>query len=175
MLRASIDGQDVEGLAFNSGGSALFSAKALDWGQFANFSTSFCGSNLVPKTRVFTSFDFDHDEDLRNLLVGQSKNPDSPFEMSDWSVKESMSGDWKQKARSRIKASNQMIVLCGAHTNTASGVSIELRIAQEEGLPYFLLAGRSGKPNLKPEAAKASDKMYKWTWDNLKALLSGSR
>ena len=46
----------------------------------------------MAKKRVFTSFDFDHDEDLRNLLVGQSKNADSPFEMADWSVKEPMTG-----------------------------------------------------------------------------------
>lgn len=51
----------------------------------------------MAKTRVFTSFDFDHDEDLRNLLVGQAKNPDSPFELSDWSVKDHMTGDWKAK------------------------------------------------------------------------------
>jgi len=48
----------------------------------------------MAKTKVFTSFDFDHDEDLRNLLVGQSKNPDTPFELADWSVKEPMTGDW---------------------------------------------------------------------------------
>ena len=40
----------------------------------------------MAKVRVFTSFDFDHDEDLRNLLVGQSKNPDSPFEMASPSI-----------------------------------------------------------------------------------------
>lgn len=47
----------------------------------------------MAKTRVFTAFDFDNDEDLRNLLVGQSKNSDSPFELADWSVKEAMTGD----------------------------------------------------------------------------------
>lgn len=26
------------------------------------------------KARVFTSFDYDHDEDLRVMLVGQAKN-----------------------------------------------------------------------------------------------------
>jgi hypothetical protein len=46
------------------------------------------------KKRVFISFDYDHDEDLRNLLIGQSRNPDSPFDMANWSVKEPMSGDW---------------------------------------------------------------------------------
>ena len=28
----------------------------------------------MAKTRVYISFDFDHDEDLKILLVGQSKN-----------------------------------------------------------------------------------------------------
>jgi hypothetical protein len=41
----------------------------------------------MAKARVFTGFDFDHDEDLRNLLVGQARLPDSPFELADWSVK----------------------------------------------------------------------------------------
>lgn len=130
---------------------------------------------MSKKKRVFTSFDFDHDQDLRNLLVGQSKNPDSPFEMADWSVKELMSGDWKAKARSRIKGCGLVIVICGEHTDTATGVSAELSIAQEEGLPYFLLWGRSGKTCKKPKSANSSDKIYNWTWDNLKALIGGTR
>jgi len=63
--------------------------------------------------RVFTSFDFDHDEDLRNLLVGQAKNEDSPFELADWSLKDALSGDWKKKVRERIRQVDQMIVMCG--------------------------------------------------------------
>ena len=82
------------------------------------------------KKRVFISFDYDYDEDLRNLLRGQSRNPDSPFEMADWSVKEPMIGDWESKVRTRIKQCVLMIVLCGRHTNAASGVSVELNIAQ---------------------------------------------
>ena len=129
----------------------------------------------MAKPRVFTSFDYDHDEDLRTLLVGQAKNPDSPFELADWSVKEPMIGDWKEKVRTRIKSVNQLIVICGEHTDTAAGVSAELEIAQDEGLPYFLLNGRSGKTCKKPKAAKAGDKMYKWTWETLKQLIAGGR
>ncbi len=33
--------------------------------------------------RVFISFDFDNDEALKNLIVGQSRLPDSPFEIFD--------------------------------------------------------------------------------------------
>lgn len=125
--------------------------------------------------RVFTSFDFDHDEDLRNLLVGQSKNPDTPFELSDWSLKEPLTGDWKEKVRARIRRTDQVIVLCGVYTNTAAGVSAELTIAREEKKPYFLLKGRKDKTCTWPTAALSTDKMYDWTWDNLKKLIGGAR
>ena len=129
----------------------------------------------MAKKRVFTSFDFDHDEDIKNLLVGQSKNSDSPFEMADWSIKEVLSGNWKEKARTRIRSVDQVIILCGANTGSAAGVDAELKITQEEGKTYFLLAGRKEKTCRRPPSAKASDKLYDWTWDNLKALIGGGR
>ena len=125
--------------------------------------------------RVFTSFDYDHDEFLRSALVGQSRNEDSPFEICDWSVKEPFIGDWKKKVRERIRKCAQMIVICGEHTHTATGVAAELEIAQEEKVPYFLLWGYAGKTCTKPTLAKSTDQIYKWTWDNLKLLIKGDR
>jgi antiphage defense system Thoeris ThsB-like protein len=89
--------------------------------------------------RAFISFDFDHDEDLRNLLVGQAKNPDTPFEIQNWSVKEPMTGDWKEKVWTRIRRTDLTIVICGESTHTATGVAAELSITREENKPYFLL------------------------------------
>jgi hypothetical protein len=126
-------------------------------------------------TRVFISFDFDHDLDLKTLLAGQAKNPDSPFQIADWSVKEPETGDWKEKIRKRIRQVGQVAVICGKNTGSASGVSAEVEIAREEGKPYFLLAGRSTGTNKKPKSALASDKMYDWTWPNLKTLIAGGR
>ena len=125
--------------------------------------------------KVFISFDYDHDSDLKTMLVGQAKNPDSPFEIADYSVKGELTGDWKKKVKEKLKLVGVVIVLCGEYTDSASGVSAELEIAQELEKDYFLLYGRSDKNCVKPKAAKTSDKMYKWTWDNLKALISGSR
>jgi len=130
----------------------------------------------MAKSRVFTSFDMDHDEDLRTLLVNQSRFDDSPFELADWSVREEISGDWKAKVRTRIRRVDQMIVICGQHTHTADGVSVELGIARDEGIPYFLLQGRKeGITCYKPKAAESLDKMYTWTWDILKQLIGGAR
>ncbi len=127
------------------------------------------------KVKVFISFDYDHDVDLKNLLVGQAKNEDSPFEITDMSVKEELVGDWKEKVRQRIRKVDQVIVICGEYTDTANGVAAEVKITQEEDKPYFLLWGRSDKTCVKPRTAKESDKIYKWTWDNLKRLLNGER
>jgi transcriptional regulator of nitric oxide reductase len=61
---------------------------------------AFCERRMkMAKKRVFISFDYDHDLDLKNLLVGQAKNEDSPFEIADFSIKEAISEDWKKKAR----------------------------------------------------------------------------
>lgn len=129
----------------------------------------------MARARVFTAFDYDHDEDLRNLLVGQARNPDSPFEMTDWSVREPFVGDWEAKVRRRIRQVDQVLVMCGEYTHMAYGVGVELRIAREEGKPYFLLWGRSGRTCAKPSTALTSDTIYNWTWDNLKTLIGGGR
>jgi len=140
-----------------------------------NYYNDYLYKSSSRKVKVFISFDFDHDEDLKNLLVGQAKNDESPFEITDMSVKEELSGDWKEKVRTRIKGVDQVIVICGEYTNTATGVSAEVEMAQEEEIPYFLLWGRSDETCVKPKTAKDEDKIYKWTWDNLKNLLDGDR
>lgn len=129
----------------------------------------------MSKKRVFISFDYDHDETLKTFLVGQSKLSDSPFELSDWSIKEPITSDWKAKARTRIKSVDIVAVICGKNTDTATGVSAELTIAQEEKVSYFLIKGYSDKTCVKPKAAKSTDKIYDWTWPNLKALIGGGR
>ena len=125
--------------------------------------------------RAFISFDFDHDEELRDALVGQAKNPDSPFSIADWSVHEPFESNWRQRVRDRIRRTDLTIVICGEHTHTARGVAAELTITQEERKPYFLLWGRPRGECKKPAMALASDKIYKWSWENLTQLIAGAR
>lgn len=129
----------------------------------------------MAKKRVFISFDYDHDETLKVFLVGQSKLPDSPFELADWSIKEAIDENWKAKARARIRAVDVVAVICGENTHTATGVSAEVKIAQDESVSYFLLRGYKDKACTRPKAANETDKLYNWTWDNLKTLIGGGR
>lgn len=127
------------------------------------------------KKSAFISFDYDHDEFLRTALAGQAKNPDSPFDIIDRSVSEPLTGDWKAKVRGRIESADLVIVICGEHTHTATGVTVELQFAKDLRKPYFLLKGYPDKNCTKPSNTDVNDKMYNWTWDNLKLLIGGAR
>jgi len=126
---------------------------------------------VATNKRVFISFDFDHDEGTKKILAGQAKLPDSPFDFKDASVKEPLTGDWKDKVKRRMDNIDVVIVLCGEHTDRASGVAAELTIAQEKDKKYFLLAAYADKTCTKPTSAKSSDKINDWTWPNLKRLI----
>ena len=125
--------------------------------------------------RVFVSYDYDNDAFLKEALVGQAKNEDSPFALADWSVKAHLTGDWKEKARTKIRSVDLVIVLCGENTDIATGVAVEVKIAQEEHIEYFLLKGYAEKTCTRPTTALSSDKMYRWAWENLKSLVGGAR
>ena len=125
----------------------------------------------MTKKRAFISFDYDHDLDLKNLLVGQAANPESPFEIADWSLK-GAEPDWEEKCRQRIKRCDLVIVIVGEHMATATGVKKEVAITREEEIPMFGLHGRAGKVCPAPPGFP---KVYKWTWDNLKNLIAGGR
>lgn len=127
------------------------------------------------KKKAYICFDYDYDHEIKESLVGQAKNPDSPFTISDVSIRQEIPSNWKKFARQKIRNADVVIVLCGKHTDTAKGVAAELSIAQEERTPYFLLCGRNDGNVKKPLNAYSTDKIYKWTWNNLKELINGGR
>lgn len=129
----------------------------------------------MARQKVFVSFDFDNDSTIKMFLVNQSKLEDTPFDIWDSSVKEHMDGDWVAKVRAKIRNVDIVCVLCGEKTHTAKGVAIELQIAKELGKPYFLLKGYREAVCTKPTTATTADKMYDWTWENLKKLIHGGR
>lgn len=130
---------------------------------------------MANKKRVFISFDVDNDQDIKVLLAGQAELGESPFEFVDASVKGHLAGDWKGKVKRRLANVEVVIILCGEKTHTASGVAAELSIAKDIKTPYFLLSAYPNKNCMKPTSATAGDKLYEWTWPNLKLLINGSR
>ena len=127
----------------------------------------------MDKKRAFISFDYDHDRLIKEYVVGQAKNPNSPFDIVDASVKKHMTGDWQEKVRNRIRRADLVVVMCGEYTHQAEGVATELKIAQEEDVDYFLLRGHKDRVCTKPTTARSDDDMHEWTWDNLRQLIEG--
>jgi hypothetical protein len=122
----------------------------------------------VGRTRVFVSFDYDHDKRLKDAFVAQSRNPDSPFEIADWSMKEAApEWNWEVEASKRIKQSDVVVVVLGFRTYCASGVKKEVQMARENQVRVFQLKPLDSNPILVVNAGV----VYEWTWLNLKRLL----
>jgi hypothetical protein len=121
----------------------------------------------MPNVRVFMSFDPDNDGDLHDLLLEQSRRQSSGFEVSGRSGDATMTDHWDEKVRRQISAVDEVIVICGEHTASSARASTELRIAQEEEKPYFLLWGRRERMCTRPAGSKRDDSMYSWTWEIL--------
>jgi hypothetical protein len=74
---------------------------------------------------------------------------------------------WDERVRRQISRADEVIVICGEHTASSVRVSAELRLAQEEQKPYFLLWGRRERMCTRPVGSKRDDSMYSWTWEIL--------
>jgi hypothetical protein len=121
--------------------------------------------------RIFMSFDLDHDRDLHDRLLEQSRSR-SAFAIADRSEGGAITDRWTERVRGRIAASDEVVVICGEHTDESSRVSAELKIAQEEGKPYVLLWGRRERMCKKPKSARADDGMYSWTTEILQQQIT---
>jgi len=125
----------------------------------------------MAKKKVFISFDFDNDKTLKDFMIGQAKLPDSPFEVSDHSLKEAApEASWLEKARTAITRSDVFIVMLGSKTRTASGVLKEVKVANDLGKMKFQIIGyKDGSENW---AVPNAGRVYRWNWENLKKLLA---
>lgn len=125
----------------------------------------------MAKKKVFVSFDYDNDKTLKDFIIGQAKNSDSPFEVSDHSLKEAKpEKDWLEHAKRAIGRSDVFIIMLGSKTKNASGVLKELNAAIEKNKPKFQIIGyRDGTSDW---AVPGGGRTYSWNWENLKKLLS---
>lgn len=120
--------------------------------------------------RIHMSFDLEHDRDLYDRLLVQCKR--AAFAVASSSEAGEMTEQWSARVRGRISDADEVVVICGEHTDESSRVSAELKIAQEEKKPYVLLWGRRESMCKKPRSARADDGMYLWTLSMLEQQLA---
>ena len=125
----------------------------------------------MAKTKVFVSFVFNNDKTIKEFIIGQAKNPDSPFEVSDHSLKEEApEREWLDRARRAIARVDVFIIMLGPETQGARGVRKELKIAIEKEKRKFQIIGYPD--GSEDWAVPGGGRVYRWNWDNLKKLLS---
>ena len=115
----------------------------------------------MKKVQVFVSFDIERDGDLFEELRAHASS--SGFEVSSCSKRHSATDVWNERARRQIRDADQVIFICSEHTDASASMSTEIRIAQQERTPYFLLWGRREIMCTKPVGAKTAEGMYSWT------------
>jgi hypothetical protein len=125
----------------------------------------------VRRTRVFVSFDFDNDRFVRDFIIGQSRLRDSPFEVSDYSLKEAARESlWEAKARRAIGRADVFIVVLGPRTRFAPGVKKEVAMARSLEKPRFQIIGYH--EGSRGWAVPGAGRTYRWNWETLKRLLA---
>ena len=120
--------------------------------------------------KIFLSFDYDNDDELRHTFLGQAK-VHSKHEIVDQSIPYAASEGWREKAQSKIGNSDMVIFICGVYTDSAKGVEAEMTITRKLGRHYFLLKGRRKHPCSKPKGARACDELQPWKWEHINKLL----
>jgi len=124
--------------------------------------------------RIFVSFDGEHDADLLARLDSQLAGSRPLFALSGRSQGGAVTASWKTRVRARIRAADEMVVLCGEHTADCARMAEELRIAQKEDKPYLLVWGRREVMCTRPDGARPGDLMYSWTDDMLEQQMSAT-
>jgi hypothetical protein len=125
----------------------------------------------MAKTKVFVSYDFDNDKTLYDFIIGQAVLADSPFGVSDHSLKEAApERDWEIKARLAISRADKFIVMLGSKTRYAPGVKKEVAMAKSLGKTRFQIIGYQN--GSRDWAVPDAGDTYIWNWDNLKKLLA---
>jgi len=121
--------------------------------------------------KVFISFDFDNNSDIKNFVMGQAKLPTSPFWGIDYSMREAApQQNWEEVAERRIKQCDLMLIMVGSKTHQAGGVLKEVDMARKHKIPIAQIIAYKDLVNV--TSVSNAGRLYRWSWDNLKALLS---
>jgi hypothetical protein len=126
---------------------------------------------MTRKNRIFTSFAIE-DKASRDLLVGQARNEDSPFEFVDMSVKQPWDSSWKTNCRVKIKGCDGTIALISRNTARAEGQLWEIQCSKAEGIPVLgIYIQSNNRPTVLP--TELNDiRVVNWTWANISNFIN---
>lgn len=123
----------------------------------------------MQKTPAFISFAAE-DARIRDLFVGQGKQPDTPWEIVDWSAHEAFEERWKTQMRLRINRSRVVILLVGQTTYQAEGALWEVQCGFEEEIPAFgVWISKTDRGSVSP--CFSAGNIIDWTWPGVAQMI----
>ena len=124
---------------------------------------------VMARTKIFVSFEYKTGHGLKEDLIAQARQPDSPFSVTDFSLRErEPESGWLDKARRAIERCDVFVTLLSKDTHTAPGVLEEIKIARRLGKPRFQLRAQGHRWR----AMRGAGNLVVWTWPNLQRELS---
>ena len=121
--------------------------------------------------RIFVSFEFDKDNDLKNQFFTQAKDL-SPHRVVSSSLNEAYpTEEWIDKARSAIRGCDVVIVLMGQDTHNAPGVETEIDIARQLRKPIFQIVPQRRTYT----GVHGLDQPIQWKWKRINKKLDEVR
>jgi hypothetical protein len=122
--------------------------------------------------RAFIAFDFDHDETLKMLFLGQRHLSASPFSIQDWSSKTALpQHQWEAIIHDKINLCNLLIVLVGKHMSSATGIAKEIAFAHKHDVPVFGVYIDGADEYSYLPAGLQRNRTISWTWRGISSAI----
>ena len=126
----------------------------------------------MPSTnKVFISFAL-RDADLRDTLIEQVNNENTPYTLEHLPTKASWDPSWKEECRSRVAPCHREKALVTKNIIRADGQQWEIECAYKERVPVLLLEGKSEKPGKGFPAIIDDKEFLDWTLPNIMTFLN---
>ena len=123
----------------------------------------------MARTKIFVSFEYETGHGLKEDLIAQARQSDSPFSVTDFSLQErEPESDWLDKAKQAIARCDVFVTLLSQNTHNAPGVLKEIDIARRLNKRRFQLRAHRHKWREMPGAGR----LVVWNWPNLQRELS---
>ena len=125
------------------------------------------GSCVMEGLKIFVSFEFNKDNDLKNSFLTQAKRF-TQHRIINYSLNESYPNQvWKGKARAAIRECDVVVVLVGRDTHNAQGVIVETDMARSMN-KHILQVRPKGRPY---KGLTRLGEPITWKWQDINNLL----
>ena len=125
------------------------------------------GSRVMEGLKIFLSFEFDKDNNLKNSFLTQAKKL-TQHRIINCSLNESYPNQvWKDKARAAIRECDVVVVLIGQDTHIAQGVIVETDMARSMNKHIFQVRPK-GRPY---KGLIRLREPITWKWKNINKQL----